>query len=152
MYKMTKNEIEMYVTTIHNAYPYAPEAAMNDMRERFEELVLADNLLSEANATMDTLNTAILINNLSRNHLTNEMAFTVIEHFNDEQVIAQIHSEWPDEQMEERIQIAMSGTFNCPTITPVYRHKQLRRVSAPKNSKVFLPNTSVRFVRQTTAV
>ena len=65
MYKMTKNEIEMYVTTIHNAYPYAPEAAMNDMRERFEELVLADNLLSEANAVMDTLNTAILINNLS---------------------------------------------------------------------------------------
>ena len=44
MYKMTKNEIEMYVTTIHNAYPYAPEAAMNDMRERFEELVCPDGL------------------------------------------------------------------------------------------------------------
>ena len=152
MYKMTKNEIEMYVTTIHNAYPYAPEAAMNDMRKRFEELVLADNLLSEANAVMDTLNTAILINNLSRNHLTNEMAFTVIEHFNDEQVIAQLHSEWPDEQMEERIQIVINGALSPSTITPVYKHKQLRRISAPKNSKVFVPSTPVRFIRQTTAV
>ena len=47
MYTLNKNEIEMDVTTIHNAYPDAPEAAMEAMRERFTEIILEDNFLAE---------------------------------------------------------------------------------------------------------
>lgn len=114
MYIMNKNEIEMYVTTIHNAYPEAPAAAMDDMRERFSHLKLEDNFLAEAHNKMDTLNTAILINNLSRHHLTSEMAFDVVKHFDDKRVTSQIHSQWPDEQMEERIQII--ATWHIPVV------------------------------------
>ena len=112
MYIMNKNEIEMYVTTIHNAYPEAPAAAMDDMRERFSHLELEDDFLAEAHNKMDTLNTAILINNLSRHHLTSEMAFDVVKHFDDKRVTSKIHSQWPDEQMEERIQII--ATWHIP--------------------------------------
>ena len=148
MYKLTKDEIEMYVTTIHNAYPHAPEAAMKDMRERFGQVVLADNFLPKANAAMDTLNTAMLINNLSRKHLTGDMALVVIEHFNDAEVVSQVHSEWPDEQMEEKIQLIVNGTFVYPAVT-IAKKKQLKRVSAPKK---YVVEADIRFVRHSPAV
>ena len=112
MYKMTKDEIEMYVTTIHNAYPAAPEAAMEDMRERFGNLELADNFFLEAHKKMDMLNTAILINHLSRRHVTNEIALAVIALFDDERIMRQIHAEYPDEQMEERIRLVSDLEHN----------------------------------------
>lgn len=134
MYKMTKNEIEMYVTTIHNAYPAAPIEAMDAMKERFAKLQLADNFLAEANAKMDTLNTAILINHMSRSHLSNEMALEVIRHFNDKRVTRHIHSQWPDEQMEERIQIVTKWNvpYDVPREEKNYSASARKRQTTPK--------------------
>jgi hypothetical protein len=137
MYTLNKNEIEMYVTTIHNAYPDAPEAAMEAMRERFAEIILEDNFLAEAHKRMDTLNTAILINNLSRHHLTSEMAFDVIRHFDDNSITSQIHSQWPDEQMEERIQII--AQWHIPTTVETYQMPQLATTHETKKTISFLP-------------
>ena len=134
MYKMTKNEIEMYVTTIHNAYPEAPEAAMEAMRKRFSDLQLADNFLAEAHEKMNMLDTAILINNLSRNHLTTEMAFDVIKHFDDKCITSQIHSQWPDEQMEERINVIATWYFKQES--PVIRIEPTRHISKHKPKKM----------------
>lgn len=132
MYTMNKNEIKMYVTTIHKAYPDAPKAAMDAMQERFAAIQLEDNFLAEAHKKMNTLDTAILINNLSRHHLSTELAFEVIKHFDDERVVSKIHSEWPDEQMEERIGIIAAWH------TPFVQTENIPVLQKHKNSKTVL--------------
>ena len=149
MYTLNKNEIEMYVTTIHNAYPDAPEAAMEAMRERFAEIVLEDNFLAEAHKRLDTLNTAILINSLSRHHLTSEMAFDVIRHFDDNSITSQIHSQWPDEQMEERIQIV--AQWHIPTPVATYQMPQLATIHETKKTIAFLPAFVSHFLKPSTS-
>ena len=147
MYTLNKNEIEMYVTTIHNAYPEAPVAALEEMRERFTRTQLEDTFLMEARKKMDTLNTAILINNLSRHHLTSEMAFDVIKYFDDKRITSKLHSPWPDEQMEERIRII--ATWHTP-VDMMVNTKTTEATVRHKSKTASIPTIIYRFLKPST--
>lgn len=117
MYKLTKQDIEMYVQSIRQAYPYAPDEAFVSMRKRFAEMDLNENLLMESRKNMDVLNTAILLNVLSRAHITEDDAMWVARYFPSEQLQSQLHATYPDERMEEMCQIINTWKENCIAVS-----------------------------------